>query len=173
MTLHSAKGLEFPVVFLTGLDEEVLPHFYSTPWRSRPSEHSAEAIEEERRLCYVGMTRAEELLYLTRANSRMIWGEWQSFLQSRFLREIPRGLLEIVGAGSSVEEEFEIESDAEIVIDPGAGDWLGEAVRHKKFGCGVVTMVEPAADSVYLTVEFDKVGAKVVLPEYVEIESGH
>lgn len=173
MTLHSAKGLEFPVVFLTGLDEKVLPHIYSTPGGNRSPEYSQEAIEEERRLCYVGMTRAEEKLYLTRANSRMIWGDWYSFLQSRFLREIPRGLLEIVGAGSSVEEEFEIESDEEIVIDPGAGDWLGEAVRHKKFGSGVVTMVEPAADSVYLTVEFEKFGAKTVLPEYVEVESGH
>lgn len=165
MTLHSAKGLEFPVVFLTGMDENVLPHFFSAPSRSSwQSEEKEEAVQEERRLCYVGMTRAEEVLYLTRANSRMIWGEWKYFLQSRFVREIPKQLLEIVASGEW-EEESIVESEQ---ID----DWLGKAVRHKQFGSGVVTLVDLSADSVYLTVEFgNRVGAKTMLPEFIEVES--
>lgn len=164
MTLHSAKGLEFPVVFLTGLDENVLPHAYSTPWGNRSSDPNQEAIQEERRLCYVGMTRAEEVLYLTRAHERMIWGDWQRFRQSRFLREIPRESMEIV---SAEREQTESRKNSD------CSDWLGKAVRHKKFGTGVVTLVEPAKDSVYLTVEFEKTGAKIMLPEFVEIESEH
>nr|WP_241078532.1 UvrD-helicase domain-containing protein [Natranaerofaba carboxydovora] len=86
MTLHSAKGLEFPVVFLTGMEEEIFPHF-------RALENETE-MEEERRICYVGITRAENLLYLTRANRRTLYGRNRPFLPSRFLNEIDENLIE-------------------------------------------------------------------------------
>src|SRR5207244_10838852 len=86
MTLHTAKGLEFPVVFLTGMEEEVFPHQRSLT--------NAKELEEERRLAYVGITRAEQRLYLTRALARNWWGRPSFHKQSRFLTEIPAGLLE-------------------------------------------------------------------------------
>lgn len=89
MTLHTAKGLEFPVVFLTGLDENVLPHYLSI---QTIGQRAVEGVQEERRLCYVGMTRAEEILYLTRARGRMLNGNYRTCKQSRFLKEIPLAL---------------------------------------------------------------------------------
>ena len=86
MTLHSAKGLEFPTVFLIGLEEGLLPHVRTLA--------NAEEMEEERRLCYVGITRAQRNVFLTRAQSRMIYGEVQINRPSRFLGEIPEALLE-------------------------------------------------------------------------------
>jgi DNA helicase-2/ATP-dependent DNA helicase PcrA len=88
MTLHNAKGLEFPVCIISGMEESLLPHANSF--------NSSEDIEEERRLCYVGITRAKEELYLTSAMERLVYGRWQNNQPSRFLREIPDVLIEVV-----------------------------------------------------------------------------
>ena len=88
MTLHNGKGLEFAVIFIVGMEEDLFPH--------ANSRQSHEAVEEERRLCYVGMTRAKELLYLTAAETRFIWGTYRTMRPSRFLREIPKKYVERV-----------------------------------------------------------------------------
>ncbi len=172
MTLHSVKGLEFPIVFLTGLDESILPHFFSIQNKSpfaRQSELEEEALQEERRLCYVGITRAEEQLFLTRASRRMVRGGWESFHRSRFLREIPHHLLEPVGVDvkSGLFERVGKNSKND---NAGRLDWLGKAVRHKQFGFGMVTKVENNGSDCYLTIEFGSVGEKVMMSEYVTKE---
>lgn len=86
MTMHSAKGLEFPIVFLMGMEESLFPHI-----RAIKSDDDHE-MEEERRICYVAITRAEEVLYITHATSRMLYGRSQSNMPSRFLREIGRSI---------------------------------------------------------------------------------
>ncbi|CRH46459.1 ATP-dependent helicase PcrA [Chlamydia trachomatis] len=88
MTIHNSKGLEFPVVFLVGLEENLLPHANSKGMH--------ENIEEERRLCYVGITRAQEYLYLSRAKTRFLWGTERTMVPSRFISELPRALLKFV-----------------------------------------------------------------------------
>ena len=88
MTMHSAKGLEFPIVFIMGMEESLFPHI-----RAIKSEDDHE-MQEERRICYVAITRAEEVLYITHATSRMLFGRPQSNMPSRFLKEIPESLLE-------------------------------------------------------------------------------
>ncbi len=168
MTLHSAKGLEFPVVFLSGLDESILPHFFSTQGNNQFRSENEDAIEEERRLCYVGMTRAEEVLYITRANRRMVRGEWQYFQRSRFLREIPKRLLEYVNLVSTP-GELALDGDDHNETNSGYTEWLGKSVQHKKFGQGVVIDVEPNNKDPYLTIEFDKFGSKTILSEFVSV----
>lgn len=168
MTLHSAKGLEFPVVFLSGLDETILPHFFSTQSNNRFKGENEEAMEEERRLCYVGMTRAEAVLYITRANRRMVRGEWQSFRRSRFIDEIPKRLLEYVNLASSPNTS-ELDDDEHDEVDSKCADWMGKSVRHKKFGEGFVTDVELNNKDPYLTVKFDRFGTKLMLAEFVTI----
>ena len=145
MTLHSAKGLEFPVVFLTGLDEQLLPH--------ELSRHANETLEEERRLCYVGMTRAQEQLYLTRANRRNIRGEWLTFRGSRFLAEIPAKYIE----GYDVSDEFgcaESNNHAQPDVE------IGNQVYHQKFGQGVVTDLDANTQRPLVQVQFESMGSK-------------
>lgn len=93
MTLHTAKGLEFPVVFLTGMEHGVFPH--------QRSMGDSEQMSEERRLAYVGLTRAEQRLYLTRAESRSLWGQTQHNPPSQFLADLPEELVEVSGSGST------------------------------------------------------------------------
>jgi len=122
MTLHNSKGLEFPLVFLVGLEEDLFPHINS---RDNP-----EAIEEERRLCYVGMTRAKRFLYLTSAIYRHMWGGPKLMRPSRFLREVPAHYLRNYNP-LAIEQEVENTGDPE-------GFEPGEKVHHKEFGAGVV-----------------------------------
>lgn len=138
MTLHSAKGLEFPVVFMMGMEEGTFPHF-----RSLASEYE---MEEERRLCYVGMTRAEEKLYLSFAERRLIYGQTHYKMPSRFLSEIPEKYLDRSGkekeatagvfAGKPAREEAGSDEKLENTYQ------LGDKVRHKKWGEGVVVGVK-------------------------------
>ncbi len=148
MTLHNAKGLEFPAVFIVGLEEGLFPH-------SRSFEDEEE-MEEERRLCYVGITRARERLYLTHAWSRMLWGARMYSAPSRFLSEVPTELC----AGSVVEPGAAARPDTPVIN-------VGDIVRHKVFGGGVVVDVRSGGQVV---VEFTEVGEKTLLLEYAPLE---
>ena len=175
ITLHQAKGLEFPVVFIVGLEEGLLPH-------SRSME-SEEQLEEERRLCYVGITRAQKLLYMLRAFRRGFMGRNGPTLASRFLRDIPQ---EIIAPGRTPEpvatpaprtisRRIKDSADAwETVSAPAPARLtlnVGDLVRHTSFGEGVVTGWEPDASDVQVTVEFrDGVGVKRLLLSFAPLE---
>ncbi len=162
MTLHSAKGLEFPRVFLVGMEEGVFPHI-----RSLDDE---EEMEEERRLAYVGITRAEECLYLTRSRQRMLFGKTSANPPSRFLSEIPQELLEFVGEKrGSVQPETILRSKR--FTPQSELNWsLGDKVQHRKWGMGTVVEVRGEGDDQELTIAFPApVGMKRLLARYAPI----
>jgi DNA helicase-2/ATP-dependent DNA helicase PcrA len=146
ITLHNAKGLEFPVVFMVGMEEGVFPHIKSMT--------DNKEIEEERRLCYVGITRAKERLYLTYAWTRHLWGWRQHTVPSRFLEEIPDEL-------KRLEEEKEVERKEYIKLRP------GDEIRHKTFGVGKVIALK-GKDQV--VVYFPELGEKTFLLDYAPLE---
>jgi DNA helicase-2/ATP-dependent DNA helicase PcrA len=153
MTLHSAKGLEFPVVFITGMEEGVFPHSFSLGER--------EDLEEERRLCYVGMTRAKKYLYLTSAQMRTLYGHTNSNEMSRFIKEIPEDLIEIVSRESSSKRGTEGIEKFE----------RGERVWHEKWGEGIIQEIRPLEDGeIELVVVFNDIGKKYLLAKYAKLE---
>jgi len=156
MTLHSAKGLEFPVVFITGFEEGIFPHSRSV--------NKEEELEEERRLCYVGMTRAKEKLYLTYAWRRNLNGNTLFNSVSRFLNEIPKHLQEKV----SVEEVEEIPSlnkiKEKIEVE------VGDKIRHADWGIGTVLDKIGTENDIFITVDFKKVGLKKLSMNYAPLE---
>ncbi|MDZ4772537.1 MAG: UvrD-helicase domain-containing protein [Planctomycetota bacterium] len=163
MTLHSAKGLEFPVVFIAGLEEELLPHSRAIQDVSGPRHDSA--IEEERRLFYVGITRAEERLFLTRANQRMFFGETGFRTASRFLDEIPPELLEGYEADRDEDEmlgAYETKSDVPTFQ-------VGERVAHEHFGNGTIERLQGSGVNARATVRFPAVGTKTLLLQYAKL----
>jgi DNA helicase-2/ATP-dependent DNA helicase PcrA len=196
MTLHSAKGLEFPVVFIAGLEEGLFPH-------SRSLEDEAE-LEEERRLCYVGMTRARRKLHLGSAGRRRWYGEFRPAAPSRFIDEIPEELVdrvEPIGSGlhqpglwpgrrngwtrgepgnrgtqgvrrgpSRVKEEAPSYAYEDEDQSRSGRLSAGSRVRHEKFGVGTVVSVELADDDLKLVVRFASVGAKRLLARYAKLE---
>ena len=187
MSLHAAKGLEFPVVFMVGMEEGLFPHV-----RAQDDE---EELEEERRLCYVGMTRAQTRLILTSAARRRVFGEYKASEVSRFLEEIPSELIEVVApvfstpvrdtttfgrprrgrrrhapAASDDDEiqpdygyDYENEDQSVISIRPGA------RVRHPTFGVGTVLSVEPLTDDMKLTVRFGDAGRKTLRAKFAKL----
>jgi DNA helicase-2/ATP-dependent DNA helicase PcrA len=160
MTLHSAKGLEFPLVFLVGLEEGLFPHSMSCDDPAR--------LEEERRLCYVGMTRAMQALYLSHAESRRLHGNDNYPLPSRFIREIPAELMREVRAGPSISQPLYGGSpyqDSEELT----GFSLGQRVRHSKFGEGVVLNAEGQGRSARVQVNFEQVGSKWLVVAYANL----
>ncbi|MFO0981034.1 MAG: 3'-5' exonuclease [Planctomycetota bacterium] len=167
LTLHSAKGLEFPVVFLPALEEGVLPHQRAIKDND---------VEEERRLCYVGVTRAREQLFLSHARVRYRFGQPEPGAASRFLHELPSDLgkrIDIGYGSSSVREGdgsslvFEPEPDVE--PEPLT---IGENVVHGTFGSGTVTAIRGAGIRARITVQFDSVGEKVLLAEFARLRRG-
>jgi len=157
MTLHTAKGLEFPVVFITGLEEGIFPHS-----RSLTSEPE---IEEERRLCYVGMTRAKEKLYLTHARQRSIYGNTFYSEPSRFIREIPEDMVEILTPENTGDD---VDRDTENGI---AGVFsVGDKVYHEKWGAGRVVEVEGFTERDIISVAFDGKGIKRLIPQYAPLK---
>jgi DNA helicase-2/ATP-dependent DNA helicase PcrA len=161
MTLHSAKGLEFPLVFLTGLEEGLFPHQRSLA--------DLEGLEEERRLCYVGMTRAMRVLYLSYAEQRRLHGVDSYGQVSRFVREIPEGLIEEVRPRVQVSRpiavgRFRPEEPAV------AGVRLGARVRHGKFGEGVILNVEGNGPHARVQVSFERQGTKWLMVQYANLE---
>ncbi len=152
MTLHTAKGLEFPVIFLIGMDDGVFPHMRSLG--------DPDQLEEERRLCYVGITRAQDRLYVTNAWQRMLWGSANFNPPSRFLAEIPESLVETIKRERRVPEREQAKprhtlGDVELSI--------GDRVRHDKWGEGTVRRIVGSGDRAEATVLFDGVGEKRLL----------
>jgi DNA helicase-2/ATP-dependent DNA helicase PcrA len=172
MTLHSAKGLEFPVVFLAGMEESVFPHSRAL---NNPDE-----MEEERRLCYVGITRAQEKLYMTTCSMRMLFGQTKSNLPSRFLDECPKDLMEEVGTTSASRPPFQrygaasashsLDNLAAFASDPSV-DWqAGDRVTHRKWGNGVVKAVSGPADDRELVIVFEPpIGERRLLARFAPI----
>jgi ATP-dependent DNA helicase UvrD/PcrA len=174
MTLHAAKGLEFESVFLVGLEEGLVPHSRSLV--------GDDALEEERRLCYVGMTRAMERLYLSWARSRQVFGQRRPSAPSRFLEEIPlegiersssRGVSLPVRApgGSARWPAAPVSSAGTPAAVPGEGEMRpGVRVRHPLFGVGTVLRREGAGEGLKLTVSFPGVGAKKLVARFAGLE---
>jgi len=161
MTLHSAKGLEFPLVFLTGMEEGLFPH--------QRSSADLDGLEEERRLCYVGMTRAMRQLYLSYAEQRRLHGVDSYGQVSRFVREIPEALIEEVRPRVQVSRPLAVGRfrPAEPAV---AGVRLGARVRHGKFGEGVVLNVEGNGPQARVQVSFERQGTKWLMVQYANLE---
>jgi len=168
MTLHSAKGLEFPLVFLAGMEEGLFPH--------RMSMDKIASLEEERRLCYVGITRAKSKLYLTHAESRRLHGEVNLCRPSRFIKEIPKQLIDEIRLKATVSRtkvhrrngmHDSLSSGAEI---PQTEISLGQRVAHGKFGEGVVLNYEGQGSNARVQVNFDAAGSKWLVLSYAKLE---
>ena len=171
MTLHTAKGLEFPVVFLTGMEEEVFPHQRSLT--------NAKELEEERRLAYVGITRAEQRLYLTRALARNWWGRPSFHKQSRFLTEIPAGLIEwrrdaaaAISAAAPAQERMARMPGARSPGNrPVPALSPGDKVTHDAYGLGTVLSLQGSGDDPEAKIDFGgEYGVKHLVLRYAPIE---
>ena len=181
MTLHSAKGLEFPTVFLVGMEEGIFPHA-----RTLLDE---EEIEEERRICYVGITRAERRLYLSNAKMRMIYGHTLSYPPSRFLQEVPRNLIHEYRRPQQqkvVLRDVPMEQDSR----PRTTNWFlqnkssfvpkeagnsasfkaGDRVNHKKWGMGTIVAVKDTEDGQEVKVAFNGGGIRSLLTKYAVLQ---
>ncbi len=162
MTLHTAKGLEFPVVFLAGLEDGLFPH--------QRSINDPESIEEERRLCYVGMTRAMRQLYLTYAEKRRLHGVDSFGALSRFVREIPEELIDEVRPRIQISRP--VFSPRTSFVDTDVfGYKLGQRVRHTKFGDGVVLRLEGQGSNARVQVNFEAQGTKELMLAYANLEA--
>jgi DNA helicase-2/ATP-dependent DNA helicase PcrA len=182
MTLHNAKGLEFSVVFMAGMEEGLFPH-------SRSAE-SEDELEEERRLCYVGITRAKERLFLTHASERRLYGYPQANLVSRFVSEIPEEAIEFIGSeysagrskksivwedapGPSRQEYHVYETKIEQPKKAASSSskyYNGAVVKHAKFGIGTVQRSEGAGDDLKISVSFPGHGVKTLAVKYANLE---
>jgi ATP-dependent DNA helicase UvrD/PcrA len=159
MTLHSAKGLEFPLVFLAGMEENLFPHRMSVEEPGR--------LEEERRLCYVGITRAMEKLMITYAESRRLHGSESFNAPSRFIREIPSELLQEVRINSTVARPVSSMAQAQV---PDTELSLGQRVYHQIFGEGTVLNFEGRGNSARVEVNFDDEGSKWLVLQYANLQ---
>lgn len=184
MTLHSAKGLEFPNVFLVGMDEGIFPHS-----RTLMNDNEIE-IEEERRLCYVGITRAEKHLFLSNARMRIVYGRPQVYKPSRFLQEVPRNLVHVIkrpvvqrpAMTSQVHKPTARENanwfeqhkanffPKESSAAAGCSFRAGDKVMHKKWGAGTIVTAKAADDGQEVTVAFAGGGIRSLLTKYAKLE---
>ena len=164
MTMHSAKGLEFKLVLITGLEESLFPHGRSM--------ESVSQLEEERRLCYVAITRAMEKLYVTHAESRRLHGTDTFNPPSRFLREIPKELINEIRprAQTNIPYNRKDFKETKIEFEEEIGIALGQKVNHKKFGEGIVLNYEGSGDSARVQVNFDNAGTKWLVMAYANLD---
>ena len=162
MTIHSAKGLEFPVVFLTGLEEGIFPN------ENRKS--GEDFLEEERRLCYVAITRAMKSLYITFANARYLHGSYNYLMPSRFISEIPDELLESVKSDNYQHVKNKNVIPLRKKDDHKHGFKIGQRVKHQKFGSGVVLSYEGEDDNLKLYINFEDYGSKWLVLTYAHLE---
>ncbi|PNK13827.1 DNA helicase PcrA [Cylindrospermopsis raciborskii] len=161
MTLHASKGLEFPIVFLVGLEQGLFPGYRSL--------QDPKALEEERRLCYVGITRTQERLYLSHARERRLYGSREPALPSQFLGELPQHLLttksKIRAARSTKSTTITPETSGE------TNNWrVGEQVLHKAFGKGVITHVFGSDEKISLAIKFTSLGQKIIDPKVAQLQ---
>ncbi len=161
MTLHTAKGLEFPLVFLSGMEDGLFPH--------QRSLNDAEGLEEERRLCYVGATRAMRQLFITYAEQRRLHGMDSFGTPSRFIAEIPEELVEEVRPRIQVARPVAAGRFRAPAEELAPGVRLGARVRHKKFGEGVILKVEGQGAQANIQVNFASLGVKIMMLEYLEV----
>ena len=162
MTIHSAKGLEFPVVFLTGLEEGIFPN------ENRKSGN--DFLEEERRLCYVAITRAMKLLYITHANARYLHGSYNYLMPSRFINEISSELLDSVKSDNYQHKNNKKISSFKSQTNNSSGLKVGQRVKHQKFGNGVVLSYEGEDDNLKLYINFEDYGSKWLVLTYAHLE---
>lgn len=162
MTLHSAKGLEFPTVFLVGVEENLFPH--------KMSAEDPDQLQEERRLCYVGITRAMQKLYLSYAESRRWYGQETFNAVSRFVREIPTHCIEEVRINASVSRPLNISNGLQLGQND-SGLQLGQRVMHSVFGEGVVLNLEGQGSNSRVQVNFDDEGSKWLVAAYANLEA--
>lgn len=169
MTLHSAKGLEFQLVFLAGMEEGLFPH--------KMSMENLAGLEEERRLCYVGITRAKSKLYFSHAESRRLHGDVALCRPSRFIKEVPKELIEEIRLKTTISRlgsqrhkaglSIGIKTDIEV---PNTDISLGQRVAHGKFGEGVILNYEGQGSNARVQVNFDAVGSKWLVLSYAKLE---
>lgn len=176
MTLHAAKGLEFPIVFLGGLEEGLFPHSRTLM--------NPEEIEEERRLAYVGITRAEKELYISNATTRTVFGRTSSYLPSRFIDEIPEELVDGLRAKRKVPDDIKRHVPQHmsvtsrpvtkpIVCNEVIADWkVGDTAIHSKWGNGKVINVAGEGAGMKLTIEFPTQGVRVVMAKFAPVKKG-
>ena len=165
MTLHSAKGLEFPLVFLVGMEENLFPHKMSLEESGR--------LEEERRLCYVGITRAMQKLYICYAESRRMYGNENYNSPSRFIREIPEEHIEEVRLNTTISRPTSFAPAASMAgyEISGTGMSLGQNVYHSIFGAGIITNFEGQGASARVQVNFEDEGSKWLVLQYANLEA--
>ncbi|MGY0644248.1 MAG: 3'-5' exonuclease, partial [Paraglaciecola chathamensis] len=166
MTIHTAKGLEFPMVLLVGVEEGMFP--------SQMSNDEPGKIEEERRLCYVGMTRAMQKLFLTYAESRRVYGQDKYHTPSRFIKEIPSEYIEEVRLRTKATVarpmQSRFQSSASHTAFDSTGFKLGERVAHRKFGEGTVLNYEGSGEHARVQVNFDNVGSKWLVLSFAKLD---
>ena len=166
MTLHSAKGLEFPLVFMVGVEEGMFP--------SQQSQEESGRLEEERRLCYVGMTRAMDKLYITHAESRRLYGQEKYHSPSRFLREMPEDCVEEIRVKTKISAPQQANRFSPSLTQAAFADSgfsLGQRVLHAKFGEGTVLNYEGAGPQSRVQVNFDDVGSKWLVTAYARLQA--
>jgi len=167
MTLHTAKGLEFPLVFLSGMEDGLFPHRMSIEEPGR--------LAEERRLCYVGITRAMKSLYLTYAETRRLHGRDTYNRPSQFLQEIPKELIAEVRMGGAVQRPYGAmrrDSGASRFVEVDVpGLRMGQRVVHAKFGEGVVVQSEGSGDRARIQINFQDAGSKWLMMGYANLQA--